>query len=316
MKKSSVIEKIREGLYKEGMEYVEKLASVRKDSVAKLKKANVEEGTAILCDLLADVNSVVAAPNVEGVALPGFISKVQVRGEKSVTNFTLIVRSKQSATIKVKKEFDISVGENMITEMGKSMLSALMIMLDYVLAEENVFALNEKITEIFEAEGLQANFAFAVSADDSPIISITDKMVVFKANIAAAFAISELGIFSGGDEYYDIIGNGAKKALIDAFKTCPTTVSLIKGKVDVIDAVAGLKTKKRASKLIRMAYHRKAENLKAVKTGVGYYEGEHKGAEIFALIEKNEAGKLEVVLSPFDIETNLNVEGVDVLKAI
>ena len=72
-----------------------------------------------------------------------------------------------------------------------------------------------------------------------------------------------------------------------------------------------MSTKKRATTLIRAAYHKNANTLDNVpvgKSAIGYVDKKVNDRAIFALVKKNEDGKMSVVLTPFDQETYENVD--------
>ena len=89
-----------------------------------------------------------------------------------------------------------------------------------------------------------------------------------------------------------------------------TTVELIRANIDAfISLVPSLKTRKRADKILRMTYHKKAEFLSGKKVAIGYVEVD----DAFALVEKN-GEDYRVVLSPFSVKTMERVD-MDVLTA-
>lgn len=319
MKSNAVICTARDGLYAQVTEYVSKLAEVNKTKVKGLKKAKTPEIVEVISGLLSDFENGFKAQVVEGISLPAYLAKISYDDVDKITEFTLSIRSKLKAEVKYKKDWTIAVGDNMIQDMGEAYITSLYEMFYNELAVENVTALNERLAEICAAENIPHNFSFAVVDDDAVVVSITDDMVVFNVSLNQAMCISELGIFQSGDEYRDLICSEAVAKLVASVKACQTTVQLIKGNVDIIKLVTGVSTKKRASKLIRGSYHRKAENLDKVKAGVGYYEADVKidGADVkvFALVEKAEDGTLSVVLKPFDVATNFTVD-YDVLAAL
>lgn len=319
MKSNASICAARDGLYAQVTEYISKLATVNEAKVKGLKKAKTAEIAGVVSDLMSDFENGFKASIVEGISLPAYLAKFSYDDVEKITEFTLSIRSKLKAGVKYKKDWVIAVDENMITKMGEAYITSLYEMFYNELACENVDALNARLAEICEAEGIANNFKFAVVDDDCVVVSITDDMVVFNADRNQAMSISDLGIFQSGDEYRDLICSEAVAKLVASVKACQTTVQLIKGNIDIVKMVTNSSTKKRASKLIRDSYHRKAENLDKVKAGVGYYEAEVKidgeDAKIFSLVEKAEDGTLSVVLKPFNVATNFTVD-YDVLAAL
>lgn len=319
MKTRATINKARDGIYAEITSGLSGLNSVRKSQVESLVGASVDAGLASLSEILAQVESIVKAPMVEGISLPQFIAKISTTDEGTLTSFTLSIRSKLKAAVKYKKEYTIAVDSDVIINISNAFVESLFELFYQELANENVEALNAKVTEICEANGLPTNFKFVVSDAKSVIVSIDNDMVVFNADVNRALGLALLPIFQSGDEYSDMVCKDATEKLVEQLKTCQTTTQLIKGNVSLIKDVTDISTKKRASKLIRGAYHRKAENLDKVKEGVGYFEDTVKvgkeDVKVFALVEKAADGKLSVVLNPFDVTTLFAVD-FDVLKAI
>lgn len=319
MKTSSSINRVKDGIYAQCSSNLATLAEVRKSSVAELKKAGVDRGLAILSELLGSINSIVNAPVIEDLKLPECISKVETTDTDKFTQFTLSIRSKLKAPIKFRQDTVIAVDDNVIENISKAFISALFEMFYNEVATANVAELNAKIEEICAQEEIPCMFSFQVADTDAIVLSISDSKVVFNASITKALSISDLGIFQSGDAYNELICREATARLVDSLKASTTTTQLIKGGVDLIKEVTGVSTKKRASKLIRASYHRKAQYLDAVKTGVGYFEDTVKigkeDVKVFALVEKAEDGTLAVVLSPFDEATYMTVD-FDVLKAL
>lgn len=91
-----------------------------------------------------------------------------------------------------------------------------------------------------------------------------------------------------------------------------TTPQILKTKIALVEAMTGVTTVRRADKLIRMTYHRKADYVKGMKKdGIGYVEKTIKvdgeDIDIFALVQKT-GDELSVALSPFNIKTSFSVD--------
>lgn len=319
MKTNATINRIKDGIYAQVSADIATYAEVRKAQVAKIVGAKVDDGLVGISELLAGLNNIVAAATVEDVGLPKFISKVRTSDSDVLKSVTLSISSKLRAEVKYKREFSIAVDDSLIVSLGNAYVEALFELFYLEMAHENVAVLNEEIAKICAENEVPANFKFDVEMSDAIVLSITDEMVVFNADLHAILNISSLGIFQSGDGYNDLVRNGAVSKLIEQLKLCQTTVQLIKGKVNLIKDITHMSTKKRASKLIRGAYHRQAKYLDRVKSGVGYYEEVVKidgnDTKVFALVEKTEDGDMKVVLHPFDVNTMFNVE-YDVLGAL
>jgi hypothetical protein len=319
MRTNKEIVQIADGIYAEATASLSKLSEVKKAQVEAIKGMSVEDGFAAVQSIIADIESVIKAPRVNGVALPAYLSKISC-DENSIAEVTISVRTKLKSDYKYRKDTVVAVDEKFVLNAGSAYLDALYDMFYIEEAISNVNALNEKIAEIIAENEIGYSFKFAVDENtNSTIISINNDEVVFKADITKALDIAGLTIFKEGDEYNDLIRKEATDSLIDSLKTVQTPVQLIKGGVALIKEITGVSTKKRASKLIRGAYHRQAKFLNGVKAGVGYYNetvsinGED--VDVFALVAKAEDGTLSVVLNPFNVKDLFNVD-FDVLAAV
>lgn len=319
MKTSGQIVKIANGIYAEAVEGLNNLKEVKADAVASIVTKSVEDGIAVVKDIIASVETIVKAPRIDGVGLPEFLSRLSY-SEDSLDKVTITIRSKLKAAVKYSKTDDIVVDENIIDTIGKFYIDSLYELYYITVAQENVDALNEKIETIITENEIPYSFKFVIEPDnDVIVVSIDNKEVVFNASVSKAQSIADLAIFKSGDEYNDLVCAEATEKLVDSLKAVQTTTQLIKGGVGLIKDIIGVSTKKRANKLIRGSYHRQAKYLDKVKSGIGYYNetvkinGEE--VEVFALVEKAENGELSVVLNPFDVKTLFNVD-FDVLKAV
>ena len=122
-------------------------------------------------------------------------------------------------------------------------------------------------------------------------------------------------MFQSGDDYFDLVREQQTEKLVEILSVTQTTTQLIKANVDIINTLIGYTTKKRADRLIRSTYHKKAEYFNKVKSGFGYYEKEDGDTSIFSILEKHEDGSITVALNPFDIKTLLTVD-VDVVAEV
>lgn len=318
MKTRTQTKTIADGIYAEAVANINTLTEAKKDTIATIKTKPVAEQVQTVANIVSGVEAQVVAPRVDGVALPAHLTNIFVSDDAS--EVTISIRSKLKAVTKYRKDIVVAVDSNLVANAGQGIIDALFEMFYIEVANENLEALNAKVAQICSDNNIPYTFSFALEPDNSAVVlSITDTEVVFNASNSAALDIPKLPIFLGGDEYYDLISKEAEQKLVDVLKVTQTTVQLIKAKTDVITKVTDIATKKRASKLIRQAYHRQAKNLDAVKQGIGYFDAEVDIAgvptEVFALVAKAEDGTKTVVLKPFDVKTNLTVD-YDVLAAL
>lgn len=319
MRTSQEIKAIADGIYAEVSAGLNSLTDVKKGGVEAMLGKSGEDRLNDIVALVSDIEAVLKAPVVDGVSLPPYLSKVTYE-DGNLDKVTITVRTKLKSTYKYRKDTVVNVDADFVASVGNAYVTALYDMFYIERAMENVDALNEKVSEILQAAEVPYSFRFAVDTDtDAMVLSINDSEVVFNANISRAHDVSSLGIFKDGDEYDNIVRESSVEKIITSLKAAQTTVQLIKGNVPIIKDVTGVSTKKRASKLIRDSYHRKARYLGGTKSGVGYYDetvdigGE--SVNVFAIVSKAEDGEISVVLSPFDVKTLYNVD-FDVVVAV
>lgn len=319
MRTSSEIKAIADGIYAEVSQGLSTLTEVKKAAVESMLGKSGDEKLADIVALVGDIEAVLKAPSVDGVSLPPYLSKVTYE-DGNLDTVTVTVRTKLKSTYKYRKDTAVAVDADFLAHVGDVYVQALYDMYYIEQAIANVDALNEKVGEILAQAEVPYSFRFAVDTEtDAMVLAINDKEVVFNANISRAHDISSMGIFKDGDEYDNIVRESSIEKLVTALKAAQTPVQLIKGNVALIKDVTGVSTKKRASKLIRDSYHRKARYLAGTKAGVGYFDenvtigGEE--VNVFAIVSKDENGEIAVVLSPFDVKTLYNVE-FDVVAAV
>lgn len=319
MRSNNEIKSIARGLYQEAASSLNNLIEVKKPVVDSLIGKDVEGNLDKLGDLVENIEAVVKAPAVDGVTFPAFLSKCITVGD-TLDLVVIRISSKLKATSKFKREMEVAVDKDFVENVAKFYLDCLMDMYYIEQAEINVAELNAKISQICEENAIPFTFEFKCDTNkDATVLYIDNNKVVFNASLSRAHDITNLGIFQSGDEYNDLICREATAALIDSLKAVQTTAQLVKGKVVVIKEITGVSTKKRASKLIRGSYHRKAQYLNQVKSGVGYFNEDveigGETVEVFALVEKTEDGELKLVLNPFDVKTLFAVD-YDVIGAV
>lgn len=287
--------------------------------VLKIQDTNVSDALDTISDLLAGIYNIMLAPQVSGVGLPDFIVKVETRDSDVLKRIKLIVKSKLKSRVHYKNEISITIDENLIDDLGSSILKSVVELYYLEQANENIDILNYRLKEICEDNDIPFRFKFALTENSSTILSINNSMVTFGADLNRALNIASSGLFQCGNEYNDLISRYAYSELVNALKSCQTTTQLIKCNMQLIKDITGITTKKRANKLIRESYHRNAQYLDKVKQGIGYFEDtviiDDEEVKVFALIEKDALGNYMVILNPFDTNTLFDVD-VDVLSIL
>lgn len=320
MRSSVEVKRIADGIYEEIVKNIKEFAEVRATDVASIAEKSVEDGLEVVMKIVTGVETMFKAANIDGVGLPAFLSKVTTTSTDHVTSIHLRVSSKLRAEIKNRMDADIDVDKDFVYNVADVYEKVLYDLFYAEVANENVKELNARIADLIIKNEIPYSFEFAVRLDtDAPVLSVTDNNIVFNASIKNALDISSNAMFMSGDAYFDMIRDEAEANLVEALKGIATPVQLIKSNVKLIRELTNLATKKRASKIIRMSYHRQAKYLNAVNAGVGYFNetvdinGEE--TEVFALVEKSEDGSLATILSPFNIKTLMKVD-YDVIGAL
>ena len=320
MRSNTEIRRIANEIYNTGVDSINQIKETRKSDLEEIKSASKEDFISKVTVFVERIGSLVSGNYVDGVKLPDYLLKV-VGDENDTSNVEISIRSKLKSSYKYSIKKIVKVTDNFVDEVAEMFRTALFRMYYVEQAKLNLEDLNAKVAEIVADNDVPYSVSFDINPDiDSYILAISNDSIVFNASVDGACKVSELGIFAEGSSYNDLIRETAIADLGSALKATQTTVQLIKSKISLISSVTEMNTKKRASKLIRGAYHRQAKFLGRLKTsGIGYFSenvlinGEE--VDVFALVEKNEAGELSVVLNPFDVKTTYNVD-FDVIEAV
>lgn len=312
MRTSKEIQEIFDVIVKEVNTNVGNIKEAQKEVVNNIIKTGVHASNDVIQGIITTLSAVANAVNVNGVKLPKFVTVVNYTNgdEKAIS---IRVRNSRSADYKYVKVTDMTADENLISDIAYAIFTPLYTMLNIELAKENINEFNALLANLVKEAGVDYEVAFDVEPDNNAdVLIITDKKVVFNAGITQAHEVGKIGLFPSEDAVVELIADKNRESIVDGIKLNPTTVKLIKSGLFFISALTDKKSRKRADKIIRGNYSRQAKNLANVKSGLGYFEGTVTVAgeekQIFAIVEKTEDGKMEVVLKPFDVVT---LEAVD-----
>lgn len=310
MRTELAIKTIANGIYGE---YQKSIASF-----TEVRNADFDSATnkvELARELVKGIETIAKGCFYEGVGLPHFLSSISFEDEKA-EHIYITVRSGLKAPYKYKNDISVALNKAFIKTVSEFYSEALFEMFYIEEAIANVEGFNVAFADILKEAGITYSVEFVCdNTSKAKVLSITDTSVVINLTVATALQLADLDIFSNGDEYTALIAQGAREQVISGIQTAQTPAQFVKSNVKLIKELTGITTQKRIDKLIRASHHRKAENLKDVKAGIGYFEGKEGDKSIFALVTKSEDGSLEVTLSPIDINTLEPVE-FDVLKAI
>lgn len=310
MRTEATIKSIANGIYGEFVKSITDFIGVRNAdfSVATNKVELARE-------LVKGIETIARGCFYNGVGLPHFLSSISFENENA-DHIYITVRSGLKAPYKYRKDTSMVLGTDFITKAGDFYIEALFDMFYIEEAIPNVAGFNTVFADILKEAGIAYDVKFVCdNTSKAKVLSITDTSVEINLTVAKALQLADLDIFSRGDEYTELVAQGAREQVIAGIQTAQTPAQFVKSNVKFIKELTGITSQKRIDKLIRASYHRKAENLKDVKSGIGYFEGKAGDSDIFALISKAEDGTLTVVLNPIDINTLEPVE-FDVLKAV
>lgn len=321
MRRKSEITKISNGLYgalKDALATAPALAEAGKNGITTGDYETAHNGVQQVKDI---IEAIVKGTDFEGVSVNKFLSSFksfETNGQLDYIELT--IKSKLKAEYPYRATTTIKADTNLISKMCDAYADALIQLLYIELAGENIKDLNAMIENIVAENNIPISFGFTISdATNSFVASIDNSKVVFNASIENAFELSKNALFQEGDEYADRVRETAIEGFVENLKAIQTTPQIIKSGLSIITDLTGLKTKKRAERLIRQTYHKQAIHFNSVKEGVGYYEttttvdGEE--VEIFALLQKNADGEISVILNPFNVKTLFTVD-FDVLGAV
>ena len=300
--------------------YVKKYLENHKNLEQDITNASsVEEGFNVVNTIVNSIDSFYNISTVNGYTLPKHLIRLSFI-EGDLTSISLTIRTKLKASFSYAKKVNLSVKDNIIDNIIKAFDDACFEMYNIEQATNNLNELNTVIANICKESEIPYTFGFTVTGGGSSIVdSISDDSIIFNASITNALDVANLSICRSGDEYSDYVRDEAISRLVAQLRTIPTTVQLIKSKIQIISDVVGVTTKKHASKIIRGAYHKNARYIGKQKAGVAYYNekvdinGEQ--VDVFSIIEKNADGTYAVLLKPFDTKTLFNVE-FDVIAAV
>ena len=320
MKKKSEILAISNGLYGALTTKLDTAPAVAEIDVKAINTSAFDAAHALIEGVKNTIDTIVKGVDFEGTFSNQFLTSMKsYELDGKLDYIELTIKSRLKAEYPYRHQVVLKNDANIVKAMCEAYCYALIQLLYIEFAGENIKEANKMVAELIAENEIPFTFEFTISDTNAMISSITDEKVVFVANIENAFELSRNPLFQSGDEYSDRVRETAVAAFVERMKSVQTTTQLIKAGVDIITELTGVKTKKRADKLIRQVYHKKAIHFNAVKSGIGYYEGTAKvdgeETEIFALLEKKEDGSIDVILAPFDIKT-LFVVKADVLKKV
>lgn len=310
MRKHAEIIKSANELYGVLTESFTKFAEIKKGQIDSLTSVSYEDAHTTISDLIEGARALIAGSIAEdGTVLPKYLTRFTTfEADGKITKVTIVLKSKLKDAIKYKKEVTIDVDADFMKNFVDAHVSAIFDLYYRYQANANLEEVNEFIKKICVENSIPYTFEFTITGGKEYLTHIDNDVVIFNASIEQALEVSKQGLFQSGDEYSDLVREQLTAKLVDALSSTQTTVQLVKANISIINTLIGFTTKKRADRLIRIAYHKKAEFFNKVKSGYGYFEIEQDDTTIFTILEKAEDGTISVALNPFDIKTLLTVD--------
>lgn len=312
-KKNEVVSTVN-GLYGALTENLNTLCANRVAVVKGIASQNSEEAFATVEDINSSMTLLVKNTMYNGVSV-GFVSRIsgnEIDGK--LTSVDLTISSQRNAGYKFRRQTTIPVDDKITEKMAEVYRNAAVDLLYGAYAYSNVDELNTVFASF--TEDCKLKVKFTVSADY--ISDIDNSCVTFGVDVAEALNLAETAdklIYGGAeDSFKKAIVDTTREEFVEFLNSTPNTVSLVSAKNSVIADITGVTVKRRADKYIRSYVHKNAKYLNTCKNGIGYFRETVGDIDVFAVIAKDENG-LRVVLNPYDIESNLNVD-VDVLSLI
>lgn len=319
MKRNIDVKNAATAVYNEVLEGLLSIEENNKELLETLGSESIDTGLDKVVTLTRCIALQVYGTNVDGVHFPEFLFSIDGVGD-TCDNVRVSIRSKQKATVRLKKKISVSVNADYIEVVGKEMLNMAVEMYYTECALENLEALNEVLDAIYETGEIDKKVHFAINEKSGRVISITNDELVLRADLNEALQISQLGIMAAYgqaeedvSEFDAMVSGKAKEEFMSVMKTCQTTQEILKKHITIVEKLADLRTRKSAYRLIREGYHMQVKNV--AKGATGYVHMKVGEIDVFSLVHKDADGNLTVVLNPFDTTTNEPVD-VDILKEI
>lgn len=306
---------IANGLYGLVMDGIEVYAREKKELVKAIMTEDLDSAYEKVSVLNRGLQAIMRGAFFNNVTFPGFLTRIGTRSEGTLKSIDLSVSSKLKAERKFKLQRDIDVDENLVKNMAQVYVDVLFNAFYTEEASKNIEELNTRLEEIYEQYEIAKRVLFVVGVDAGRVAYIDNDVVLLNADVDKALGISELGIMATGSEYAQLINEEAVKAFVDVMQTIAITPEILKKRINVVDQLVEIRTKKHANKIIRETYHKQAKYLKSAGDGVGYVSDNFDDINVFALVKMTDAGDYEYVLNPFDTEKLVAVD-VDVIGTL
>lgn len=180
-------------------------------------------------------------------------------------------------------------------------------LLEDVIANENLEEVNTLLAEVCEMAGVSYRVSIETPLNNNgkKLLDISDTEVVFVADMDRLFALDDVLVLHPVDDLVseEMIAN-AKKAMADEIGLCQTTPQLVGAHGgSLVKYISAIGSQVKAITLIRKVASKNVKRLTGKKDTAAYFED----GDVYALMARVD-GNLQVVLTPFDVNTLMNVD--------
>lgn len=276
-----------------------------------------------LANIVETIKSHIKGAAVEaGIGIPAYRTSVRTYEESEASNkvkeLEVDFRNKLNSDIDFTRKFSFDATDAGIVAQIYDAFISVMNELAYIeQAQEVLTEVNATLAQIKEEHPeitVDVTFGYSDSAEGAIVLDITDTAIKFAAPLSGILEATNMGMFQSGDSFDELCRTRDVNAYVESMSTIQFAPQVIKGNIAIVVKMLDMKINRRADKILRRTYHKKAEFLTKQKAGIGYYseDVEKSDSIIFALVSK-EDDKYAVKLSPFDVKTLEKVK-CDVLK--
>ena len=301
----------------------ERLVSTRTEEFGKaLAGKTGQDAHDVLSSMVETIKSHIKGAAIDSnVSIPAYRTNVRTFTKSAesdvISELEVAFRNKLNAEVSFERKFVFDVNaEDLLAQLYDAYITVMNELAYMELAQEVIAEVNAKLAEIKADHPeitVDVSFVYSDLADDDIIVSITDTAVKFAAPLAGVLEVTGAGMFQSGDNFAELCQKRDVDAYVEKMSAIQFAPQVIKANIPVVSTMLNMKVTRRADKILRRTYHKKAQYLTKQKEGIGYYcESGKDEAVVFALVEKKE-DKYEVILSPFDVKTLEKVK-VNVLK--
>ena len=311
------------GYYNNMVSMKERLVSARTEEFKKaLEGKKGQDAHDVLSSMVETIKSHIKGAAIDSnVSIPAYRTNVRTFTESSesdvISELEVAFRNKLNAEVSFERKFAFDVkAEDLLAQIYDAYITVMNELAYMELAQEVIEEVNAKLAEIKADHPeitVDISFVYSDLADDDIIVSITDTAVQFAAPLNGVLDVTGAGMFQSGDNFAELCQKREVDAYVEKMSAIQFAPQVIKANIPVVSTMLNMKVTRRADKVLRRTYHKKAQYLTKQKEGIGYYcEAGKDEAVVFALVEKKD-DKYSVILSPFDVKTLEKVK-VNVLK--